>query len=160
MNCPRWEDVRDDWEDDGAFVEVSNSDMTPEDWQRVLDALHSSSWPLELDLAEGPVPLTATELFRGAAEGTYRLVVRPSEEVSVDCYAYWSFDTEASHPTKIECNFSKFEIRGQPQLDTFCEFVQALGRAVRKPLLVADEGLVHPIMRYEPATGRVSAPSL
>jgi hypothetical protein len=153
VKCLGWEATRDDWVDDGAFVIASNTDLAEDDWQRLLDAFHSSSWPLELHFVEGPVPSKASELFRLAGEGTHRLVVSPSEEVDVDCYAYWTLDTETPHPTTIECNFAKAQIRGQRQLDAFCAFVQTLGSSIRKPVLIADEmAPERPWMRYDPDT--------
>jgi hypothetical protein len=150
VNCPRWEDVRDVWEDDGALIEVSNSSMTKEDWQRVLALLHTPSWQLSWGWEEDkPLPSTPEDVID---VGFSRLCIAPGEGVDVYCYCHWTPEAETVYPNVFECDFWKNQIVGQAQLDTFCAFVQAFGRAVGKPLLVADEGLVHPIMRYEPAT--------
>ena len=124
MNRPRWEELHSYWEDDGALVDAFNDDLTEEDWQRLLDALHRSTWPLEWDAEPlAPAPRTSDELFRLVDEGFGRLVLLLPEGIRVHCYAHGSFGSDVPYPTSCECDFAKSQVRPQAHLDIFGGFV-------------------------------------
>jgi hypothetical protein len=155
MKALRWEDVRDDWNRDlQCLVDVFNDgQLAEDDWQRLLDALHSSSWPLVWGHKENvPVPTTAGELFALVKDGAQQLEVELGEGVLGRCFFYGTAFSPADFPTLAECDFAKTSIRSQAHLDTFCAFVRLLGRATSKPVLIADEGGGDPWMRYEPVS--------
>ncbi|SNT23103.1 hypothetical protein SAMN05216252_117134 [Actinacidiphila glaucinigra] len=48
------------------------------------------------------------------------------------------------------------ELRGQRGVDVLCAFLRAIGRRLRKPVLISPEGdYGNPVLGFDPAVGRV-----
>jgi hypothetical protein len=127
---------------------------TEDDWQRVLAALRSRRWPLAYTEDGEPtdIPSDVREIFNRGKARAVTWQIKPSREIRVNCHFFT--------PDEIEFDFDPREILGQVQLDTVCEFVQMVGRAVQKAVVVCWENTPEAaIMRYEPATDELVRPA-
>lgn len=137
IGLPRllWEDVAPffDPETNGCLPDVRVPGATVADWQGLLDQVRSSGWAC--DYSEGPqvlpAPWRAGEFLARCEHGA-ALRVQP---VSGMTAIFRPFVVG-----QIDFDMSLRELQGQERLDVFCGFLQAIGRALRKPVLMTWEG--------------------
>lgn len=135
----------------GALPDLWVPDTSVEDWQAVFDLVRTDGWAFEyvVDNIVRSLPAAAEVLPRPVdAEEHIVLRVRPAPAVTAIFYPMSS--------TEIDFDVDLRELQGQAGVDTLCDFVSALGRRLRKPVLMAAEGQYgYPVLGFDPATDRV-----
>ena len=131
-----WDQVRGEFDQDGSLRDIYVLWTTMEHWQSALDALRSSSFPMQNFRAgvETPVPSSAAEAFPepGFAD---RLL-------SVDLHgpiANAHFFTE----TEIEFDLDPSQVVSQRELDAVLEFMQLLASATGRETILTPENDEH-----------------
>ncbi|MFD4323395.1 hypothetical protein ACFWQC_02090 [Nocardioides sp. NPDC058538] len=147
-----WIDVKEFFDPDlmGALPDLFAPETTVDDWRAVLDlvAMSDWAWRYEEDDAELPLPDAATALAR-SDETSVVLKVWPTESVQVN---FWFLD-----PSQIDFDVDLRELQGQHGADILCAFLRTMGRELRKPVLMTNEGGddAHPVLGYIPERDRV-----
>ena len=148
-----WDDVRRFFDPDlmGALPDVLVPGASVEDWQAVLDLVDVSGGKHRY--SEGELVLTApraeTVLSRPADAECPQLRVWPTADVLV-IFRFHSSD-------EIDFDVDLRQLQGQERLDSFCEFLAAIGRRLGKPVLMDAEGGdgSHPVLGFEVESDRV-----
>ncbi|MFI8972428.1 hypothetical protein ACIGO9_06035 [Nocardia asteroides] len=134
----------------GALPDLWVPDASVEDWQAVFDLIQSNEWACEYMEGDSvrPLPVAAEVLPRRADVESIFLWVSPVPSVTVTFYPM--------SVTEIDFDVDLRELQGQAGVDTLCDFVSALGRRLRKPVLMAAEGQYgYPLLGFDPAADRV-----
>jgi len=141
-----WEDVAPffDPELNGSLPDVRVPDTTVLHWQCLLDLVRSCGWGCEY--SEGrrvlPVPLRASQFLARCDYGA-ELRVRPVPEVTAIFRPFTA--------GQIGFDMDLRELQSQERLDVLCGFLCAIGRALRKPVLMTWEGVsnaAYPFLGY------------
>lgn len=147
-----WDGVRKFFDPDlmGALPDVSVAGTSVEDWQAVFDPVRSSGWAweyLEGGVA-GPLPPAVDVLTRPADAETVELRVWPVPGVLA------VFRPMAAE--EIDFDVDLRELQGQEGVDVLCRLLAALGRRLRKPVIMTAEGdHGNPVLGFDPAAGQV-----
>jgi hypothetical protein len=145
-----WEDVRQWFELDGSLLDAYVFDTTVADWQAFVDLVRSKGWwfAYSEDGRAVRLPHRVENVLARSAERAVLLQVRPIPEMLVNVHFF--------SDEEIEVDFDPRELQGQERLDALCVFLRAVGRKLRKPMLLTPEGsAAHPLIGYDVATDRV-----
>jgi hypothetical protein len=142
----RWDDVSAFFNPDlmGALPDVLVPGASVEDWQAVLDLVVERGWRHQY--SEGtevlPVPPAEAVPARPADAESAQLRVWLHAEV-LAIFRFYSAEA-------IDFDVDLRELQGQERLDLFCEFLTAIGRRLRKPVLIDSEGgdSTRPVLGY------------
>ena len=150
-----WEDVADlfDGETAGPLPDLRVPGAEAEGWQEVLDLVVERGWRHRYaeDGAASPLPTARAALARGRAARGPELRVWPAEGL----LAVFRFEDEED----VDFDIDVREIRGQEELDVLCGFLGAIGRRLRRPVLMEPEGGGSaPVLCFDPAADRVVRP--
>jgi hypothetical protein len=149
-----WGDVRSFFDPDlmGALPDVWVADVSVDDWQAVLDLVGVSDWRSEYSVGDVVMPLPRAEqvLSRPADAECPSLRVWPAPDV-LAIFRFLSEDT-------IDFDVDLRELQGQDRLDLLCGFFAAIGRRLRKSVLMSSEGdweQEHPVLGFDVQADRV-----
>jgi hypothetical protein len=147
-----WDDVRCffDPESMGALPDVHVPDTSAEDWQALLDLISASGWRYEYSIGDSVLPLPEADaaFSRLPAAETPHLRVWPAADVLAIFRFY--------EPEEIDFDVDIRELQGQEPLDILCDFLTAVGRQLKKPVLMNSEGAhEHPLLGYDVEANRV-----
>ena len=134
----------------GSLPDVRVPGTSLDDWQVVLDLVRASDWQFEYSVDDRVRSLPAAgALLALSTDGEFpTLRVWPVAEV----LAIFRFYDAGS----IDFDIDVRELQGQERLDLFCGFLTAIGRRLRKPVLMDAEGdHGHPLLGYDNAADRV-----
>jgi hypothetical protein len=108
------------------------------------------TWRYEEGATEVPLPSAKTALARPTDLATAHLRVWPVPGV----LAIFRFTSEQ----EIDFDVDLRELQGQNGIDTLCSFLRVIGRNLRKPVLMTNEGGSdeHPVLGYDPMTDKVT----
>jgi hypothetical protein len=151
MSSPRWSDVQDAWEPDGALRDVYVHGTSEAEWQSVVDAIRSEEWPSSYseDGEQLPMPHSVGEIFDRSSRAAVLWAITPGSGIQINCHFFTS--------DEIEFDLAPTEIVGQTELDVVVGFVRLIGRASGKPASVCYENWPdEPFMVYEPTTDLVA----
>jgi hypothetical protein len=149
----RWEDVSDFFNPGhmGVLPDVAVPGASVDDWQSVLELVAERGWAHQF--TEGarvlPVPRAETIFALPLESECPELKVWPTAEV----LAIFRFHS----PETIDFDVDLRELQGQQCLDLFCAFLTAIGRRLRKPVVMDAEGGdgSHPVLGYAVETDQV-----
>ncbi len=147
-----WDEVKGDFEPDGALRDIYVIDATVGVWEAALAFLLSGGTArFTIDDVEASLPATASDALRMWPDHTpLLLVVR--EGIEYACHFFVD--------DKVELDFWPEEIEGRSEFASLCSFVVGLGRATRRAVLVTHEGSEHAeIFRYVPETDAIEISS-
>ncbi|MGW2307707.1 hypothetical protein [Actinomadura luteofluorescens] len=147
-----WDDVRNFFDPDlmGALPDVSVAGTSVEDWQALFDLVRLSGWSWEYSVggAAEPLPPAADVLARPVDAETADLRVWPVPGVLV------IFRPRSAE--EIDFDVDLRELQGQEGVDVLCRLLTAMGRRLRKPVVMTAEGdYGGPVLGFDPAAGRV-----
>ncbi|MDA2809808.1 hypothetical protein O4J56_04075 [Nocardiopsis sp. RSe5-2] len=147
-----WEGVEDlfDGETAGPLPDLRVPGATADGWQALLELVVERGWRHRYaeDGSAAPLPSARTALARRTAARWPELRVWPAEGL----LAVFRFESEED----VDFDIDVREIRGQESLDALCGFLGAIGRRLRRPVLMAPEGGgAAPVLRFDPAADRV-----
>ncbi|WP_326580028.1 hypothetical protein OIE69_39580 [Actinacidiphila glaucinigra] len=147
-----WDDVQDLFDPHltGSLPDVCVPGTTAEDWQAVFHPVRARGWAWTY--AEGGVagrlPRAAEVLVRQEDAETATLHVSPVPDV-LAVFRLFSAG-------EVGFDVDLRELRGQRGVDVLCAFLRAIGRRLRKPVLMSPEGdYGNPVLGFDPAVGRV-----
>ncbi|MEU7879459.1 hypothetical protein [Microbispora bryophytorum] len=150
----RWDEVREFFDPDlmGALPDLFIPEATVEDWQTVLDlVIRARVWQWQYSQGDTvlPLPTAAEVLARPPKAETVSLRVWPAPGV----LAIFRFLSE----TEIDFDVDLRELQGQEGVNTLCDFLQAIGSELGKPVLMASEGgsQEHPVLGFDPVVSKV-----
>ncbi len=148
-----WDDVRKDFEPDGALRDIYVNDASGLVWDRALEFLrHADTARYLIDDVDAPLPATAAQALQLWPDQSPLLIV---ERDGIE-YACHFFD-----PEQIELDFWPEDIRGGEEFQALERFVAGLGRATHRVVLVTYEGSqAAEIFRYVPETNTTEAAPL
>lgn len=152
MKSPPWESVSESWSWDGSWRDAYVFDTDGDDWQRVVDLVRRQGWEARTNGeggVESPLPAEVRDIF--ALDSTSPTwLIRPGAGVEIKCHFF--------APEEIEFDLDPRQITDQSSLDVVCEFLRAIGRELRKPVVVtAENDPAWTIMRYDPRTDEIAA---
>jgi hypothetical protein len=147
-----WDDVKNFFDPDlmGALPDLSVADTSVEDWQAVFDLVRLSGWSWEYSVAGAaePLPSAADVLARPFDAETVDLRVWPVPGVLV------IFRPRSAE--EIDFDVDLRELQGQEGVDVLCRLLTAVGRRLRKPVVMTAEGdYGSPVLGFDPAVDRV-----
>ena len=147
-----WTDVGWCFDPDGSLPDVLVPDTSAADWQALLDLVATASdWKSEYHEGDAvlPLPRAETVLSRPADAECPALHVRPAPGVLM-IFRFHSAE-------EIDFDVDPRELQGQERLDVFCGFVRAVGRCLRKPVLMYPEGGYErpPLLGFDVGADRV-----
>jgi hypothetical protein len=151
---PSLEQLRPIWADyGGALLDVRVDDTTIDHWQRVTDAIRDG-WPSSYSEDNEPLALPAAiaDVLRRSTSRTCFWEIRLTPTVQANCHFFIEGE--------IEFDLDPRQILSASDLDAVCAFVQAVGRAVRRPVHVCEEGgppWPQDDLRYDPIADEVVA---
>ena len=142
-----WQIVKDDFRSDGALRDIYVTPATLDDWRAVYSVIRSRpDVHFEVDGLALPPPVTVDEIF--AARMSHNPWLRFSLGQIQIVFHFFSED-------EIECDFCPHEVDSQERLDMLLGFVEEIGRATGKRVLITPENCTqHPIISYEVEQGR------
>ncbi|MET7330811.1 hypothetical protein [Nonomuraea sp. NPDC005650] len=147
-----WEEVKDlfDPEVNGVLPDVCVPNTSIEDWQAVFDLVRSKGWRYEYCVDGVPLRLPSAELMLALRdEASPRLNVWPHPDVLA---IFRSYAEET-----VDFDVDLRQLQGQERLDVLCGFLRAIGRCLRKPVVMTSEGgSEDPLLGLDVATGRVA----
>ena len=145
-----WDDVRRDFEPDGALRDIYVNEANAVVWDQALEFLARADHARYLiDDVEVPLPGRAAQALQEWPDRSPLLVV---EREGIE-YACHFFD-----PEQIELDFWPEDIRGPEEFQALERFVTGLGRVTRRVVLVTYEGSqAAEIFRYVPETDTTEA---
>jgi hypothetical protein len=136
----------------GDLPDVHVPDTSIADWQALLDLIRASSWTWGCYEGATLVDLPSAEaLFARPVESeVVNIRVQPIPEI-LAIFRSW-----VSDGSTIDFDVDLMELQGQERLDVFCQFLTAIGRTLRKPVLMSPESDVeHPVLGFDPTADRV-----
>ncbi|WP_130334879.1 hypothetical protein [Micromonospora kangleipakensis] len=147
-----WEEVKNFFDPDlmGSLPDVRVEDASLEDWQAVFDLVETKGWRWEYSVGDAVVPLPpAADVLARPADAELPIVrVWPVPGVLVN---FWPYSA-----AEIDFDIDLRELQGQERLDIVCGFFAAIGRRLRKPVLMAPEGdYHHPVLGFDVEADRV-----
>jgi hypothetical protein len=145
-----WETVRHEFEPDGSLRDLYVVDTSAREWDRFLADLPSWGYPARFSLDGVPAPLPSRfEDVRTAQARRSALLQIDVGGLGIACHF---FTLE-----EIELDLDAGEMTDPTRLDPLVEFMRRLGAATGRPVLLTPENArASPILRYSPATNRVT----
>lgn len=137
-----WETCKADFEWDGSWRDIYVLDTKPEDWVELFSMLRKDYVRSnELD-EEASLPSSNEEVLNAAKTSSKNWNFRVGR-ILVVCHLFAL--------TRIEFDIDPREVLGQPDLDSLCQFLQRLGDALGKSVILTPESFAEcPIITYEP----------
>lgn len=148
-----WSDVKEFFDPDvmGALPDLFVPDTTVDDWRAMLNLVATSDWRWRYEEggAESALPDAAVVLARSADDDSAMLRIWPTDGVLMN---FWFLD-----PSQIDFDVDLRELQGQKGVDTLCAFLRTIGRRLRKPVMMTNEGgdEAHPVLGYLPERDKV-----
>ena len=151
-----WDEVKEwfDPSENGRAPDVIVADTDLGDWDRLFDLIRSRGWRCEYRLGDQALalPASAAVVFSADAAGAAAsLLVWPEPHLK------WIITPWSA--AEIRSDVDLYEIQGQEQLDLFCRFLQTVGKALGKRVVVYSEGTSSggypPLMAYDVAADHV-----
>lgn len=117
----------------GSAPDIWVREVSADDWQAVLDLIRSKGWAYGYteDGQARRLPAASEMITRNSRAGV-GLWVTPAPGFTVDFYPHTA--------DEISCDVSLHELQGQDRLDQLCVFLRAVGRRLRKPVVMTPEG--------------------
>ncbi|MFJ5737296.1 hypothetical protein [Streptomyces microflavus] len=146
-----WDDVRSLFAPDlmGPLPDVRVPDASVKEWQAVLDLIRAQGWACEYseDGAVVRLPTAAEMLARGdGADALLKVWPVPGFLVIFRAYEAGSIDFDVDLR----------ELQGQDGVDVLCRLLRAIGRRLRKPVLLSPESdSLHPVLGFDVEADRV-----
>ena len=152
---PRWDDLHElvgEAVHEGTLFDVYVLATSEEDWQRLLDLVRAKGWPFSYFESKSSItemPADVSDVFKlWTSDSMASLALALAPDVHAHCH-FFSKD-------EIELSLDPSEIRGQPQLDVVCDFVEAVGHTLRKDVLLCPENAPHSrFMRFDSKTDEI-----
>jgi hypothetical protein len=137
------------WHWDGSLRDIYVLEVTVSDWQRVLDWLHTTPYPIEfyLDRQPAPLPHDVSTVFEQRDE-TGAFLQIDVEGVILHCHFFWHKEVEFDlDPRQVDSKQKEQGITG---------FMRALGRLLDKEVVLTPENLeTNPFLRYVPGQDQI-----
>ncbi len=145
-----WDDVRDDFEPDGALRDIYVVPATEAVWEQALGfLLQAGTARYSIDDVAAPLPASAAEALRVWPDRSPLLIVE-REGIEYACHFFAS--------DRIELDFWPEDVRGREGFASLTRFVVGLGRATHRTVLVTYESSeAAEIFRYLPETDTTDA---
>lgn len=141
-----WKTCKQDFEWDGSWRDIYVFETTLEDWQLLFELIRTQ-YRLQAS-ADGIVqslPSTDEELHVMSRECNSHWTIRVGG-ILIVCHFFSS--------EQMEFHIDPREVTSQADLDTLLAFIQRLGDAIKKSVvLTLDNGPEIPIISYHPKTG-------
>jgi len=146
----KWEDVRSEFEPDGALRDIYVANATPQVWDRALEfLLRDGSSRYSIDDANAPPPAKASDAVRLWPDRAPLLIV-DREGIEYACHFF--------KPEEVELDFWPDDIRGPDEFAALTRFVVGLGRVTNRVVLVTYESSsAAEIFRYSPESDATEA---
>jgi len=141
----KWEDVRQDFEPDGALRDIYVADANPQVWDRALELmLRGGSSRYSIDESEAPPPATASDALRLWPDRSPLLIIQ-RDGIEYACHFFKA--------EEVELDFWPDDVRGPDEFGALTRFVVELGRLTSRVVLVTYESsAAAEIFRYSPET--------
>ncbi len=144
----RWKICQQDFKFDGAWFDIYVFEITIKDWQSLFNVLQTSyefSYSIDGELQQLPKQIKEVFLVRKSADPALSF---PVGKILVNCHFF--------SENEIEFDIDPREVNSQIDLDALLIFLQQVGNAVHRPVILTPEnGPKHPIISYEPELGRL-----
>ena len=137
---------------DGALRDAYVFHATEADWQKVVDLVRSRGWRYVYseDGSTVGMPTSVAEIFGARSVGTALLAFWPSMGLQINTHF---FDQDM-----IEFDLDPSEVQDQTGLDGLVEFLRAIGRELKREVVVTWENMPDAvILTFDPGSDRVSA---
>jgi hypothetical protein len=146
----KWDDVRTDFEPDGALRDIYVIEADAGVWDRAFEfLLKDGSAHYSVDDAEAPLPASAADALRVWPQHSPLLVV-DRDDIEYACH-FFSAD-------RVELDFWPEDVQGAAEFEALERFVIGLGRVTGRVVLVTFEGSeAAEIFRYDPAIDATEA---
>ena len=138
----QWETCKQDFEFDGAWLDIYVFGTTIEDWQSLFNVLQAScKFEYSVDGEPREFPKTVEEVFSVRESANPALSFQVGK-ISVVCHFF--------HEKEIEFDIDPREVASQAELDTLLNFLHQVGDTIRRSVVLTPEnGPEHPIITYD-----------
>ena len=142
-----YEDVQNEFEFDGAWLDIYVLDVTLDDWQKMLDYLRDSSYTAVYTFcgeeSEWPKCLKVFDEEELRRYGLSSEMTVDLGDVILKCH-FFSED-------EIEFDFDPGEVNNQITLERLFDFIRTLATLLQKPVVITPESnQTYPIFRAFP----------
>jgi hypothetical protein len=139
----KWEDVRSEFEPDGALRDIYVTDADTQLWDRALEfLLRDAGSRYSIDEVDAPLPAKASDALRLWPDRAPLLIVE-REGIEYACHFFT--------PDAVELDFWPEDVRGPDEFAALTRFVVGLGRVTSRVVLVTYESsTAAEIFRYSP----------
>jgi hypothetical protein len=133
----------------GTLPDVVIEETGVEDWQALLDLIGSRGWECAYCEDGEACTLPAASELLARKDVTVELKVWPAPGL-LAIFRPWG------GAESINFDIDLRQVQGQERLEIFCTFFAAIGRRLRKPVLMMPEGHdEHPVLGFDVAADRV-----
>ena len=144
-----WQQAKTEFEWDGSLrdVYILNADVGV--WQKVIDSLQSSDYPLLCDVngKEATLPDNVADVFEKRSEGGPTLSV-DVHGILLNCH----FFTEE----EVEFDLDPQEIDSEERLQALFRFMRRIGEAAGRQVIMTPENAAHyPVFVFFPESGEI-----
>ena len=143
----RWDICQQDFKFNGAWLDIYVFSIAIEHWQLLFDVLRTSyEFSYRIDGEPQQFPKEIIEVFLVQKSANPALSF-PVEKILVNCHFF--------SKNKIEFDIDPREVISQAELDALLMFLQTVGNAVHRPVILTPENVPkHPIISYKPESGQ------
>jgi hypothetical protein len=148
MGASDWERDQNAFIRDGSLRDLYVLDTTLQDWQRLLDFLRASDYPLRFGWDEETVlPQEAAELFADRAPAGVLLRVDLGGP-GLNCHFF--------REDEIEFDLDPRAVGGPSAAEAVFSFMRRVGQALNKPVRLTPENMCEAVLfEYEPTSDQV-----
>lgn len=131
---------------DGSLRDIYVLGTTLEDWQKLLDFLHTGLYAVSFLVAgeQRPLPTRIEEIFLliHSSGGMMRI---DGDQLALHCYFYTD--------EEIEFDLDPRTINSEELLSRLLDFIRAIGNLLNKPVILTPENVSRVVLfRFDPAT--------
>jgi hypothetical protein len=139
---PTWPEMKEAFAWDGSWNDIYVLDTDARDWDRLLEAITSSSYSPTYSVGGEPTVLPRS--FDEAAIGGAHLALTLTNGFTIDCY----FFTD----DEIEFSLDPRGVRAPQEFEVLLSFIAHVGRTVGKKVRLTPENGSHlPFVEFDPA---------
>lgn len=129
-----YQDCKIEFEFDGSWRDIYVPDTDIQDWQKLIDFVHSGFYPYSCWIGgeEDNLQLRADAIFKAKSELTQFIQVQTGAVV-LNCHFFT--------PDEIEFDLDPREIQSQVELNQVLQFMREIGRITNREVILTPENL-------------------
>jgi hypothetical protein len=146
----KWEAIKADSAWDGSLRDIYVRQTDIADWQKLLDSLRQSKYPIVSSFSGGdeiPIPTTIDDSFFDRQDVPRQTIAILVDAIQVNCHFFLK--------DEIELDIDPRQITNQSDLNSLLEFIQFVGTMTDKTTILTYENMQNAIiLEYVPKLGR------